>query len=90
MDKNIINCPQWKKRVRAMQFIYSQLILDDSCEIAKKIAYQDYLVIGADFLNLLEYFVSNKRQIINEIEKYLDKKWNFDRLNTNLQKMTNL
>lgn len=80
MNTNI-TCPQWKRRVRAMQFIYSQLILDDSCEMAKEIAYRDYLIIGADFLKILEYFISNKEQIINNINKYLDEKWNFERLN---------
>lgn len=81
MSTNISNCQQWKKRVRSMQFIYSQLILNDSQEVAKKIAYSDYFVVGADFLSLLEYFISNKEQIINDINKYLDSKWNFERLN---------
>ncbi|MDE5651683.1 MAG: transcription antitermination protein NusB [Ureaplasma sp.] len=81
MQTKNTNCQQWKKRVRSMQFIYSELILNSSPEIAKSIMYRDYLIIGADFLELLEYFIANKKEIISDISQYLDKTWNFERLN---------
>ncbi|MDE5617376.1 MAG: transcription antitermination protein NusB [Ureaplasma sp.] len=81
MQEKNTNCQQWKKRVRSMQFIYSELILNNKFEIAKSIMYRDYLIVGANFLELLEYFITNKKKIINDISAYLDKTWNFERLN---------
>lgn len=72
--------PQWERRVKIVKFIYSCLMKSENALEAKKEAFNKY-DFQADQLQVIEYFLNNKENIIKTIETTMSEAWKFDRLN---------
>lgn len=70
---------QWKKRVDLFKFVYSVLMNSDSKQEQLNKAIIDHKLEN-DWLAPAEYFINNKKEIIESVQTNMDKDWEWNRV----------